>query len=210
MMRLRLFLITLLLALTATLAGLFTASRLVGPLDDSAAVTATMPTADSRRYDSSHAAQRDALTRGGLLNPAALDPLALNPAFAPLDREPADLPPFPATAPGIGVRHERRYQVADGGLVDEMSFWRIDRNEEAFEVQARRVMEHYARAAEARGFIAAQPAPLAAGAGAGQPVARSRLYIDPERPDRVLNVRVQPLGEKLHLTLWLRYAKPGP
>lgn len=132
----------------------------------------------------------DARTAGMLTDPAATDPLSLNPQRAPLVTEPAGLAPPP------GGSHERGFTTSDGGLLDEVSFWRIADGDLAT------LAEHYERAARDKGFV-----PLGTPTATRED-ARTLLLRDPYEPNRVLTVRLAARPQNVHVTVWLRYAVP--
>lgn len=134
-----------------------------------------------------------------LTEPMDADPLALNPARRPLDAEPADLPPFPGDA-----EHESRFRVADGSIVDEVSFWRV-----RGPASAEAVAGHYRQAAAAAGFTELLPAE-SSGARPDRPAATSLLFVDDQRHARLLTVRVRPQDNGCHVVIWLRYGTDPP
>lgn len=126
------------------------------------------------------------------------DPLGLNPAHHPLDHEPANLPPFIALGDTAvaASRNVGRYQLVDGAIVDEISYWRVNRGTE------KAVGDHYRQGAISAGFTALVPAE--SDAAAAPP---TMIFIDPADASRVLSIRVAPRPPGLHVTVWLRYER---
>ena len=116
-------------------------------------------------------------------DPAGASPLAMNPQRQPLDREPLGLAPPPGAVP------LERFRTVGGGLVDEVSFWRVPGGD------AEALTKHYRDAADTAGL-----APLATASGG------SLLFTDPSNPGRALTVRLDPRRDGVHVTVWLRYA----
>lgn len=137
--------------------------------------------------------------------PADADPLAMNPAHRPLDREPADLPP-----PSEAAAHQSRYRLADGPMLDEVSFWRLPADDDTAAVRAR-----YDAAARAAGFTpitADRPRP-----DSDRRRGQTMTFIRTAQADRaraggdgagaagVLTIRFKPrAGGGHHVTVWLR------
>ena len=116
-------------------------------------------------------------------DPAGASPLALNPQRQPLDREPLGLAPPPGA---VGID---RFRTVGGGMVDEVSFWRVPGGD------AEALAVYYKKAADTAGL-----APLATSPGG------SLLFTDPKNPGRALTVRLDPRRADVHVTVWLRYA----
>lgn len=175
----------------AAAAGLWVASNLSNP--DAAATDhadRVNPTLTYRPPDGD--ASRPFLT--SFTNPRSVAELTRHPDRTPLDREPAGLP-----APAPDAVHERRYRVAEGGLVDEVSHWRLPASADPDAVAQR-----YRDALANTGFVAIAPAPSAP--RRGEPSARM-TFIEDGGAGGVLTLRVTPSSEGYHATVWLRYAK---
>jgi len=162
----------------------------------------TLAPAAAARDDLTFRSQRPqahAALQAMLTQPASADPLRLNPAHQPLDAEPAGLPPMP----GPGVRHESRYRLTSGAMVDDVSFWRLAGDANA-------VLMHYRDAATRLGFVELpRPAAPLHPTHTKKP-GQSLVFVDPNNDLRVLTLRLAPLDHQQHLTLWLRHAPTIP
>ena len=116
-----------------------------------------------------------------------------------LDREPADLPPFPGDA-----THETRYRIAEGVWVDEVSFWRVRSDDPAASAEA--LARHYRSAAQDAGF----GPPLAPETMRSQPGRTQLSFFDTDGAIRSLSIQIRENTRDCHVTIWLRYESATP
>lgn len=211
----RLVLVVVLLALSAFL-GWYGATQFNAPAeaDPRAAFDAHLTSPAGQLLYSSSPTHTPGPLQTLLTQPGDADPLRFNAAHHPLDHEPADLPPFSTpharTADNATTTNIGRYQLIDGAIVDEISYWRVPGSD-----AARQVEHHYQQAAAAAGFVKLEPFAPPSQDGGGDIAETSpdghpstSVFIDPDDVSRVLSVRVSPRDADLHVTVWLRCTAP--